>query len=152
MKKELEIPDNIMTIRNNLKKQDVRATSHPAYIVMCEYGDGDKNVVDKFFTNACAKKRVKELENELEYSSIKNLKYYIYVESGWRNPEWIAIRDFIMNIESEEEKRNKHEILKLLENKTTREKIYLLNEIKKFSAHLIDEYEREFVDELVEEE
>ena len=82
-------------IGEQILEQDNRCTSDPVFQVMSyKHADGGNvvaEVVDVFFTQAGADEYINHNEHNLN-------KPFVYIASGWKNKEWIAIRNLLMSI------------------------------------------------------
>ena len=80
---------SLKSIGKELLTQDNRMTSHPVFRVLSK----DK-VVEVFFTNTSAEAYIEQNRHNLENP-------YIYIASGWRNREWIMMRECLMGLARE---------------------------------------------------
>lgn len=91
----MNIPNNILEISRKLHTQDNRGSSHP--VVEVRKYDPDIHVEIKvggatFFTVEAAEAYI--AENQRRHAE----PLYAIIDSGWRNPEWQAVRDFLMSL------------------------------------------------------
>ena len=82
---------NMKEIGNELLTQDNRCTSHPVFNVIERAPGGALERVDSCFTNKGAEAYIRRHRHNLN-------KPYIYISSGWKNAEWIAIREYLMEL------------------------------------------------------
>ena len=80
---------------DEILEQDNRCTSHPCFQVMnhkhVDGGNVIAEVAEVFFTQSGADKYIKAHEHNLNNP-------FVYIASGHKNHEWIAIRNFLMSI------------------------------------------------------
>jgi hypothetical protein len=87
------IPNEILLIAERLRTQDNRITSHPIFMVQ-ERPDSQSNWTNlqPCFTNAAAEAFI-----ERQSHNYRHLR--VYVASGYDNPEWRIVRDWLMSLE-----------------------------------------------------
>lgn len=72
--------------------QENRATAHPMYLVQEQRPFAGKSIwafVDVFFTEEAAGEFIARHRRNF-------LELRVYVGSGWRNPEWKAVRELLI--------------------------------------------------------
>lgn len=85
----MSVYSEIKEIKNELKIQDNCMTLHPIFMIQQQIDNERWEPLQMFFTDKAAKEFI--ARNQKHY---KNLR--IYVKSGHRNPEWQAIRNFLL--------------------------------------------------------
>src|SRR5574343_373070 len=92
------IPDSLLEISRQLHRQDNRGTSHPIFQVrkLQQTKDVHREVLvnegSGFFTHQAAEDWIKIHQKRHDES------LYVFVESGWRNPEWQQVRNFLLSL------------------------------------------------------
>jgi len=84
------LPEEIRDLPQQLASQDNRSTTHPMFCV-CQTIGGKTEVVTVCFTNIAA-------EAYIERNGCDLTSPHVYVESGHRNPEWIAVRNWLLSL------------------------------------------------------
>lgn len=87
----LVIPDAIKQIAERLHTQDNRITSHPIFMVQMRTKRDHWMNVTPFFTSDAAE----------AFMALQGHNYFelrVYVASGYDNPEWRIVRDWLMTL------------------------------------------------------
>lgn len=85
-------PERIREIAHQLRTQDNRITTHPIFMVQERIGKRWQNVMP-CFTEVGARDYIRASG----YEHIGDLR--IFVASAYRNAEWRAIREWLMEVE-----------------------------------------------------
>lgn len=76
---------DLLEIGKELITQDNRCTCHPVFQIVSREG----SVIECFLTNKAAQEHMKNQAHNLEDA-------YVYAASGWRNLEWIKVREALI--------------------------------------------------------
>jgi len=96
----------IKSIVDEMMTQDNRATSYPVFCVQRRADAFDEEgvpfvgwrTIQTFFTNKGIKQFLENYRNDYD----EEIEFRVYVKSGYKNPEWKAVRDFLAASENKE--------------------------------------------------